>query len=120
MGSTLVKTKNTETINRCIKKFGKVQVSNVTLEGHLVISRYRQYTYYTEADVTFFGKIYCKIGTNRKWYTKDELFSAAKNISKIRLNRLIRKYIIKDLREHLTYFGVEIKHYSQIKKINWN
>lgn len=120
MGNTLIKTKNTESINRFIKKFGKVHVSNHTLEGYFVINRYRQYTYYSETDVTFVGKIRCRINLKTQWYTKDELYGACKRISKVRLNRLIRKHVIRDLVEHLAYFGVEMKHYSQIKKINWN
>jgi len=119
MGSKLIKTKNTESINRCIKKFNTVPVSSSVIEGHFIIDRYRQYTYYPEVDVTFVGKLRCRLDFKSDWYTKKQLYNTTKNVSKIKINRMIRKQIIKDLSTHLRYFSIELNHYSQIKKINW-
>jgi len=115
----VIKTKNTDTISKCIKKFNSVQISNNFIEGYFIIDRYRQYTYNPEVDVTFVGKLKCRLFSVLGWYTKEQLYNTTKNVSKIRVNRMIRKQILKELSIHLRYFSIELNHYSLIKKINW-
>lgn len=121
MVKRVIITKETEITNRCIRKYGKATVSNKFLEGTFIVTRFRKYSCYSEVDVNFTGKIKCRIGYDDflEWYTKEGLYNKNKNISKIRLNRLLRKNIFSDVRNHLRFFNIDLHGYYDIKKINW-
>lgn len=122
MASYLIKTEEAKSLNSLIQKYGnKVPISNDKVRGYFTILRHRNYTHYSQVDVVFEGEIYCVLNRKREWYCSkitQEQFIGFK-ISKVKLNRLIRKSIYTSLRDYLKYFSVELRHYSEITKISW-
>jgi len=104
-----------------IRKFSKgIKVETQKIRGHFTITRYRKYSHYEEVDVVFNGQIFCKIGrTPAQWYG-NEILSIYSNISKVRLNRLIRKSLFDDVRRRCRLFSADLWTYHDIKKIKWN
>ena len=121
MSKRVIVTNQTKNTNRFIKKYGGGIVSNKILEGRFIVTKYRKYSCFSEVDVTFIGKIKCRIFSieQPEWYTKEGLYTKGKNISKIRLNKLLRKNIFSDVRNHLRFFNIDLHGYYDIKKINW-
>lgn len=95
-----------------------LKVKNDIIDGYYIINRYRKYKYYPEVDITFYGKINCRIARGfREWHNSD--VQIKKNISKIKLNRFLRKALMPDVKRHAMFFGIDLVHYSEIKKIIW-
>lgn len=106
-----------------VKKYGKkITVKHSILDGTFTILNIRKYQNYTEVDVVFEGLVLCTINRKREWYDskiQDKDYVGFK-ISKIKLNRLIRKTIYKDIKDFLNYFCIKgLKRYSYISKISW-
>jgi len=122
MSRYLLKTQEAKGLNTLIQKYGnKIPISTEKIRGYFTILRHRNYTHYSQVDVLFEGEIYCVVNRKREWYCSkitQEQFILFK-ISKIKLNRLIRKSIYTSLRDYLKYFSVELRHYSEITKISW-
>lgn len=104
-----------------IKKFSKnISVDTPKIRGKFTITSYRKYSVHEEVDVVFTGEIWCKIGrTPPQWYGND-ILGVYKNISKVRLNRLIRKSLFEDIRRRCRIFSADLWTYHDIKKIKWN
>jgi len=130
----LLKDPETTYTNSLIKKYGKnLEVldgrknaffygsNKKYLEGSFSIKRIRKYQRslpYYEVDLEFKGKILAsKTYSGEKWLGSEVL--KEKDISKIKINRLIRKSISNDINNFLLTFGVEINHNLVVKKIEW-
>ena len=111
------RTPSVKTTKTVLTKFAKsVPVSNNNIKGTFTITNYRRYNYYEEIDVNFQGSIFVYHNGKKTWFTPKEL---GKNVSKIKLNRFLRKSLYKELETYLRYFSVKIKYYNWIKKIEW-
>lgn len=104
-----------------IKKFSTgIKVDTQKIRGHFTITSYRKYSCKEEVDVVFKGEIFCKIGrTPAQWYG-NEIIGIYKNISKVKLNRLLRKSLFEDVRRRCRLFSADLWTYHDIKKIKWN
>lgn len=122
MSRYLLKTEEAKGLNTLIQKHcQKIPISTEKVRGVFTIIRHRNYTHYSQVDVVFEGEIFCILNRKRDWYcskiTQQEFIGF--KISKIKLNRLIRKGIYTSLRDYLKYFSVDLRHYSEITKISW-
>ena len=73
-----------------------------------------------EVDIEFKGEIFVKLNSEgRIWYGSDILTCDKYNISKIKLNRYLKKLVQKEVSFRMNYFGVDIKNYKEVNKIKW-
>lgn len=122
MSSYILNTPDSTVTKKFVKKFGlEIPVSNNNLRGVFTISNYRKYQFREEIDVQFKGEIYVMWNRKRDWYDSSIMEKSERGyrVSKIKVNRFIRKNLISSIRTHLNYFCVNIRHYSDIQKIKW-
>ena len=108
-------------IKTLVTKYVKnVPIKTDRLQGKFTVKNIRRYKFHTEVDLQFKGKINAKIGRTCDWYSSDiKLGHKDYRISKVKLNRYIRKSIYKDVSHQLQYFSESLKYYSDVKKIEW-
>lgn len=119
-----LKTDNeTKTVKLAVLKFSKeIPVNNNGLRGVFTIKNFRKYQFRVEVDIVFKGKINAHIGRELNWYDSSILLNMNHKrykISKVKLNRFLRKSLNKEVAWQLNYFSERFKHYSDIKKIEW-
>jgi hypothetical protein len=118
MARYIIQSEETKGVKNSIKKWGEIPVRSEHIDGVLTIKNYRKYKFNEEIDVDFEGKIFVRIGyEKRKWQTNSIL--QKHNISKVKLNRFLRKSALFELQIRMKYFGVSIREYYDIKKIKW-
>ena len=94
-----------------------VPFQSKNLRGTLRINRVRTYMFRHEVDVTFKGELYCVWNRKRDWYKIEEFLDKGKQVSKIKLNRMIRKGLYEYLKDYMKYFCVELYDYTSISKL---
>jgi len=95
---------------------GVIPITNQELIGNIIITSFRKYINYDEVDVVFEGK--AKFTFNRvKDFYDSGLFK--KNVSKIKVNRILRKYVINEVRIRMKYLDIDVRYYHYIKKFKW-
>lgn len=121
MPKKLIPNVKTKIVKDWSKRLGDITISNQSFQGKLRIKNIRKYSYAHEVDIVMEGKIFVKIGTKltRSWYGPEVLTGGQYRISKVKLNRFLRKNAIELVKHRLRYFGIEMRHYSEIKKIEW-
>lgn len=101
------------------KKFGTIQIKTDRMDGVIKIVNYREYKGYEEVDITFDGKLCAKINSNKEWLDSQKVKGLGKRISKVKLNRFIRKSCLFEVQCRMKYFGADIRYYGDIKKLTW-
>ena len=102
-----------------VKKYVKnVPISTNALQGTFSITNIRFYTCIVEIEVAFTGKMYGRMGRNPNVWLSSEVLNMER-VSKIRINRFIKKSLVKKIESRLALFGLEFRHYSYIKKLKW-
>lgn len=121
MGRYLIKDESSTALRNLIKKYSKeIPVNTDRLRGTFTIKSFRKYKYDIEVDVVFKGEIHARVGLRNEWFKSDITKPNTKyKISKVKLNRLIRKSLERDVRINLNYFSETLRYYSDIKKIEW-
>jgi hypothetical protein len=105
-------------IKKSLTKWGELPVNTDGLRGVIFIKNYRKYQFRDEVDIEFKGEIFVKINhENRSWYGSDIL--TKHNISKIKLNRYLRKNALREVQMRMNYFGSNVKDYQDINKVKW-
>ena len=118
MARYIIENIETKGIKKSLKKWGEIPIHTDYLDGVIKIKNYRRYTWNDEVDAVFEGKIYVRVmNENRTWHTTSIL--KKHTISKVKLNRFLRKSCLFEIKTRMNYFGVEIKYYDNIKKIKW-
>jgi hypothetical protein len=121
MGEYLFINDETKLINKTLKRFSTVDVApyNTRLKGSFTIKKYRKYEFHEEVDIEFKGELMAKkdIESNFEWF-KSDIYNQ-ENVSKIKLNRLIKKLLFDEVKTYCTYFGIRLTDSADIKKINW-
>jgi hypothetical protein len=116
---TIVNTE-TKSIKKLLPKLGEIPVCDGNLDGVIKIKNYRKYTSRDEIDVVFEGKIFVKIvNGDKKWHDTSILEHKGYRVSKVKLNRFLRKNMLWEVKNRMNYFGVEIKDYGFINKVGW-
>ena len=119
MKGYVIKTPEAKALRRVVKKYGTLNIKDDNIEGTIQITHYRQYDYQEEVDVTFVGKIYVKYGVSYVWFDHQLYTKDIKRISKLKLNRVLRKFFINHLRSHLLIFSVQLNYAADIKTVKW-
>ena len=122
MPQYVISTPETKSIKKIITKFSdRVPVDNKNIRGYFTIKNIRKYQFRVEVDIAFKGEIQARIGRNIDWYDNTILNQELKGykISKIKLNRFMRKSIFQEVKNNLRYYSEELKNYSDIIKIQW-
>ena len=114
---TMIKSVISQNLKKVILKWGEIPVDNNYLKGVIKINGYRRYTFSSEVDVVFEGKIFVRVNRTSEWY--DTSIYNKYKISKVKLNRFLRKKCLEEIKIRLNYFDVSLNDYSSIKKINW-
>ena len=108
-------------IKKAVKKFSGAEIhpTNGTLRGSFKIVNFRKYYMHHEVDVEFVGEIFGKTSMfeGKKWLSSE--IYGQKNISKIKVNKLIKRYLLTEVKNHASFFGIDIKWLENIKKITW-
>lgn len=115
----VVKTPDAKALRRVVKKYGTLNIKDDNLDGTIQITHYRQYDYEEQVDVTFVGKIHVRYGGGLMWLDHQRVTQDMKNISKFKLNRVLRKFFFPHLQTHLLIFGVRIIYHADIKTVKW-
>lgn len=98
-------------------KFSSFDIDNDSVKGRVNVIGYRKYQFRDEFDIEFIGEIKARVGGGPQWVSSEIL--KRKNISKIKVNRFIRREIFKMLRPRVRYFSIELRWYSDIRKLKW-
>lgn len=114
---TMLNSPDIKNLKKVILKCGEISVDNNYLNGIIKIVNYRKYKYYSEVDIVFEGKIFVRVNRSSEWFDTS-IFNKYK-ISKIKLNRFLRKKCVQEVKDRLNYFDINLNGYSDIKKINW-
>jgi hypothetical protein len=118
MARYVIKDEVSTGIKESLKKWGEIPIRTEYLDGVVKIKNYRKYTWAEEVDVVFQGKIFVRImRESKRWHTSSIL--KTHNISKVKLNRFLRKCSLNDIQTRMNYFGVDLKQYYNISKIKW-
>jgi hypothetical protein len=108
-------------IKKSLVKWGEIPVRNQGLKGTIIIKNYRKYQYRSEVDIEFKGEIFVRLyNENRRWYSSDILTNGRVSISKVKLNRYLRKNSLAEIQIRMRYFGVQIDEYQYVTKIKWS
>lgn len=114
----MIKTPRTQELKSVVLKYCHgVKTKNVNLIGTFTIKNLRVYSYHVEIEVEFQGKVFLRYPRVGQWF--DSSLWSQKNISKIKLNRILRKYLFDDITFQLNMFGLNFKYWDCIKKIKW-
>lgn len=120
MGRYVIQNETTKGIKKLLPKYGSVSIEDEKLKGSVQVIGYRKYTHYEEIDIQFTGQILARISREKlQWFDSSILNDEHRRISKVKVNRFIKRLCLREVRLHLNYFGINLKDYSQIKKINW-
>jgi hypothetical protein len=119
MGRYVLNSETSKAVKSATKKFGKFDINTDKLKGTIQIVNYRKYSAYEEVDIVFSGKIYAKINYQNEWLDLDTVKKLGKRISKVKLNRFMRKACILDVTCRMNYFGCDVRYYNHIKKLTW-
>lgn len=111
----------TKAIKKIIKKFSGNQIdpTNQKLRGSFKITNFRKYSFSDEIDIEFKGEIFAKTSLlgGQKWLSS-EIYSQ-EGFSKIKINKLIKRHILSEIKSHAVYFGINIKFTQNLKKVTW-
>jgi len=120
MGRYLIQDTESKAIKKSLIKWGEFPVSNGALNGIIIIKNYRKYPHRHEVDIEFKGEIFVRIyNENRTWHTSDVLNDKKFRISKVKLNRYLRRNSLNDVQMRMRYFGVNVSDYQYISKVKW-
>jgi len=117
MSKYCIKTDYVKAVKKTMRRLGPVTVSNSNIFGEFSIVGLRKYSYSIEVDIEFTGKVLFRMGHNRQFF--DSSILQRYNASKIKINRIIKKYLLKEVRMRVNYFDLDMRYYSDIKKITW-
>jgi hypothetical protein len=120
MSRYVIENSETIQIKKLLKKFGELSINNSRINGTIVIKNYRKYLFSQEIDIEFKGQIFAVIhGDKKTWFGSDSLNNSELNLSKIKVNRYLKKNALTDIQMRMRYFGVELGNYQSISKVKW-
>lgn len=117
MGRYCLQTSHSNTVKKSLKKWGQIPVDDKVIKGVINIKNVRQYSMYWEADVELQGLSWLYYGGVKDFYSSD--IQKKKNVSKIKLNRILRRQVFNHVNSRLKYFSADIRGEYNIKKITW-
>jgi hypothetical protein len=108
-------------IKKSLKKYSKKDIGsfNDRLRGSFTIVGFRKYQFHDEVDIEFNGDICARHSSLAvlTWF-KSDIYNQ-KSTSKIKVNKLIKRAIFKEVKDQAAYFGINLRYVEEIKKIKW-
>jgi len=112
---------DSKAIKKSLKKFSKREIAsfNDRLRGSFTIVGFRKYQFTNEVDIEFNGEICARHSSLAvlTWF-KSDIYNQ-KSVSKIKVNKLIKRAIFNEVKDQAAYFGINLRYVTEIKKINW-
>ena len=107
---------------KALKKFSKKDITpfnNKRLKGSFTIVGFRKYEFNNEVDIEFNGEVFAVYDSSigPTWF-KTDIYNQ-KGVSKIKVNKLIKRLIFNEVKDHVAYFGINLRYTGEIKKIKW-
>jgi hypothetical protein len=119
--ASVIRDEITKSIKKALKKFSgnDISLTNGTLRGSFKIKNFRKYPMHHEVDIEFKGELFAKTSVldGKRWYSSE--IYGQKNISKIKVNKLIKRHLLFEVRSHAAYFGIDVRWVENIKKVTW-
>ena len=119
MARYIIQNDETKGVKTAFKKYGTLQIENDKVKGGVRFIGYRKYSWGEQIDVEFIGKIQARTGHRLEWMDSSIMTDKGRRVSKVKVNRFIRRNLLPDVKRHIAYFGVKIDDYSKITKIKW-
>ena len=108
-------------IKKSLKKYSKKDIGsfNDRLRGSFTIVGFRKYQFTNEVDIEFNGELHAVRNSleGLQWLGSD--IYNQNGISKIKVSRLIKKLIFKEVKDQAAYFGINLRYIEEIKKLKW-
>ena len=121
MAKYVILSEETKAIKKSIKKFSERDIAsfNDRLRGSFKIVGFRRYQFHDEVDIEFNGELFAARHSlsGRQWLGSDVYNQ--NGISKIKVNKLIKREIFKEVKDQAAYFGINLRYVEEIKKIKW-
>jgi hypothetical protein len=112
---------DSKAIKKSLKKFSKRNIGsfNDRLRGSFTIVGFRKYQFTNEVDIEFNGELHAVRNSleGLQWLGSD--IYNQNGISKIKVSRLIKKLIFKEVKDQAAYFGINLRYIEEIKKLKW-
>lgn len=116
-----INNEDSKVTKKLLKKFSKKDIAsfNDKLRGSFNIVGFRKYQFTNEVDIEFNGEICARHNSfnNSKWFKSD--IYGQNGVSKIKVNKLIKRSIFNEVKDQAAYFGINLKYIEEIKKIKW-
>jgi hypothetical protein len=116
MSRYCIQTPEVKAHKKLLPKVGVIHIDNSEVVGKIMITNMRKYQFSGEVDVVFEGKAKFTVNRQKDFYDSSLL---KKGVSKIKVNRIIRRYIHKEVKLRMMYFDIDVKYYHYIKKFKW-
>lgn len=108
-------------IKKLVKKYSKKEIAsfNDRLKGSFTIVGFRKYQFTNEVDIEFNGEICARHSSLAvlTWF-KSDIYNQS-GVSKIKVNKLIKRAIFKEVKDQAAYFGINLRYIEEIKKLKW-
>lgn len=113
-----IKSSEVTAVKKLFKKLDYFEINTPNITGKVRIVGYRKYNYDCEIDIEFKGKAQFRCGTQSAMFYDSTVLKKPR-VSKIKVNRILRKYLLHSLDIKLRYVGCEIRYLGCIKKLTW-
>lgn len=118
MARYCIKSPEVNAIKRLFKKLDYFEINTPEIKGKLKIVGYRKYKWDCEVDVEFKGKARMRCGRNTPEFFDSSILKRPR-VSKVKVNRIIRRYIQTTIDNKMKYVCDSVRLYSCIKKLTW-
>lgn len=99
-------------------KYNSFSIQTKDIRGKIFVNGWRKYNYYSEVDIIFQGEIHVKYNGKQLWL--DSSILNRSRVSKIKCNKLIRRFAFFTTRHYLSYFSISLRsNQFTIKKVKW-
>lgn len=119
MARYIITDEGTKGVKTAFKKWGTLQIENNKVKGGVRFVGYRKYSWGEQIDIEFIGSIHARTGYKLEWMNSSIMEDKGRKVSKVKVNRFIKKHCLSDIQIYLGYFGVKIDDYSKITKLKW-
>lgn len=120
MARYIITDEETKGVKKALPKYGSIHIENDKIKGGLRVVGYRKYSWGEQVDIEFIGQIKVRYDWRKtQWFDSSVMNDKSKTVSKVKINRFIKRNCLVDLQRNLRYFGVNITDYTKITKVKW-
>jgi len=121
MARYTIDTDLTKSVKKVLSKYGTLTIDGEKIKGTIKVYGYRKYTWGEQVDIQFTGSIKARLKWGKlEWLDASIMNNKDMKVSKVKVNRFIKRCCLNELKQRLNYFDIRINEYSQITKIKWS